>query len=282
MENMSFDRSTLCVKKHVDHEILFGLEIEAELEEPLEYLNKNWDVKEDGSLRGYGVELVLNGTRKRHWFRNELPVVWDTLERWGINDTMRAATHIHLNVIGMDRNQLVNLLTLYYLAEDIVIDTVCGKSRSNNPFCQRLSDSTHIIELLRVVSNYEGYRNILKPPINTELWKYCALNLAPISTFGSIEFRALRTPQSDYKVILNLMQMLTRMVRMSSKYHRPKDIFNSMSRNGYDRFLQFILPEPMLARVRDKFGKMSSLPPQYRLGMANAQHALYNYKLVGE
>jgi len=46
--------------------------------------------------------------------------------------------------------------------------------------------------------------------------------------------------------------------------------------------LQLVLPEPMLARVREKFGKLSSLPPQYRLGMANAQHALYNYKPVGE
>jgi len=278
----SFNKSNLCVKRIVDHDILFGLEIEAELDLPLDYVNENWGVKADGSLRGEGVELVLHGARKRHWFRNELPLVWQKLATYGIHDTMRAATHIHLNVIGMDRNQLVNLLTLYYLVEDIVIDTVCGKSKANNPFCQRLSDSTHIIELLRRVSQCEGWRGILNPTINIDQWKYCALNLAPINTFGSIEFRALRTPQSDYKVVLNLMQMLTRMVRMSNKYSRPKDIFNSMSRNGYDRFLQLVLPEPMLARVREKFGKLSSLPPQYRLGMANAQHALYNYKQVGE
>ncbi len=78
-----------------------------------------WEIKEDGSLRNYGVEFVfaepMFGEDVVNTIRN-LPHVFQQL---GIrpNISERCSVHVHLDVRDLEYNQLLNLVVTYLLCE---------------------------------------------------------------------------------------------------------------------------------------------------------------------
>lgn len=142
-----------------------------------------WIGKADGSLRNNGVEFVTRyGVKDSHVklatesLEGLIKIQYPDSEANG-----RTGLHVHINVSQLTANQLANFLFLYAILEPFFFH-VSG-NRAENLYCvpwernhQKLS--TVIDQLL--MGNMARWRNYSK---------YCALNVACIETFGTVEFR---------------------------------------------------------------------------------------------
>lgn len=149
---------------------------------------KKWYVPhQDGSLRGIdAVELVFAKPLHAPHAISAIDAVVSTAteQRWQVN--RRTGFHVHLNVGNLEESQFANLLRLYALYEAAIF-TAAGDGRSGSIFCipwfRDVQLSQILADLIQGGPNYQYSRNF---------GKYSALNVRPISSFGSVEFRHLR------------------------------------------------------------------------------------------
>lgn len=180
------------------HEQPVGIEVELEdvglqavddhIYRPYEFF---WSKKEDGSLRNKGAEFVSHvGVSVEN-----APIALDALETYIAAATngrahanARTGLHIHYNVGGKQLRELCNALFLYAVLEPVFFE-VSGK-RSESIFCVPWHANRR--SLGEVINNVV---NTTHQGIFSKVWrwrnysKYCALNLAPIAAFGTVEFR---------------------------------------------------------------------------------------------
>jgi hypothetical protein len=154
-----------------------------------------WEMKGDGSLKIKGIEFVshiLSGRQidcalyelqKFLGNHNEgMPLLWSN----------RTSIHVHLNVSTLTLNQLKALVGLYALFEDLYFSMV-EAHRKGNPYCFNVVDTDPVL-----------FNSVIPES------KYCALNLAPIRQFGTIEFRHLHGTE-DFKLIRRWIQMVVKL-----------------------------------------------------------------------
>lgn len=169
--------------KFEDPKSLVGLEIEVE---NVLHINPNiplgfWEIAEDGSLRNNGREFktVALPLRYVEYALNQLAA--------GLNDTVdfsvRTSVHAHQDVRGMTLNQLICLLLTYSTVENLLFK-YAGNNRRNSIYCVPLRETD-------LMSNFTTHTTMIKQlrQINHTWHKYSALNLLPISTFGTVEYR---------------------------------------------------------------------------------------------
>jgi hypothetical protein len=156
------------------YKIPIGIEVEVENSGRAELRSGNyWEIKEDGSLRNNGAELVscpVSG------FNIDAALL--ELERffaampkreWSI----RTSIHVHVNVSDFSTEKLHRLVAMYAALEDVFFGYVAPERRGN-PYCYPLC-SLKVYNIVEINANM----------------KYCAFNLAPIETQLSVEFRHL-------------------------------------------------------------------------------------------
>lgn len=161
---------------------------------------------EDGSLRpdergNPGIEAVTEPVRLMHApgllrsFFHRFPVV----ER---NYSERCSIHVHLNVNDMTYEQVGAFSLVYQTLERLLFGFV-GHDRDKNIFCVPWSQSG---------INYKLVSEMAYDPHGlARRWqKYTALNLQPITTQGTIEFRHLHGT-NDVELITNWLRLLGRM-----------------------------------------------------------------------
>ena len=168
-----------------DRKSLVGIEVEIE---NVLFVDPNvrlqiWKMEEDGSLRNNGREFKTTA----------IPIgyVEPALNRLltGLNPdydfSHRTSIHIHQDVRGLQLQQLLALLFTYMVCESLLFK-FAGNTRKTSIYCVPVVNTS----LLRQLSAPEQLVNQIR-----ELghwWpKYTALNLAPISSFGTVEYRHL-------------------------------------------------------------------------------------------
>ena len=168
---------------------MYGIEIEVEnLPNAPEY--PLYVVTEDGSLRNNGKEYV-SGILTYKQAVTTFADLTDTLISNGADFNERCGVHIHVDFREKSREDIASFLTKY-LAIERTLSAICGISRANSNFC---------LPLLEADGNKIYYKQYLfegkTSGVLARCTKYSALNLAPLTTQGSIEFRML---PSDGKV----------------------------------------------------------------------------------
>lgn len=175
---------------------LFGLEIPASLtsakdfvagmECEIESVRSQHDLSgfrctNDGSLRNSGVEFIsppLSYAALLEGFirlQNNLELFDKT-----VAFSERTSTHVHINCASLETGHVTNLVRIYALFEEVFFSVV-SKERRNNIHCVPLTE-THLPALYHL--NIAGM---------TKHWhKYTALNLKPLATIGTVEFRHLQ------------------------------------------------------------------------------------------
>lgn len=164
---------------------LYGIEIEAEEFNPLfrgpegSALSRYWNVKEDGSLRNFGVEFVSKllppdkVSNAVHHLYGRTRKLWEPSIRSGI--------HIHANMLGRTLDEVRRVLAYYSFVEPLLFAYV-GPEREENIYCvpyYRAPGEAHTLMTALTQSEY-GLRDACK---------YSALFVGPLRTFGTIEFR---------------------------------------------------------------------------------------------
>lgn len=177
------------------------------------YVNCYWDWQSDGSLRGRNFEAVLNqplcGAELQKAVYN-LACYLNTY--WGmcLDANYRTSMHVHLDVRDLTPEQLGKLILIYTLFEKVLLHYL-GEDRSNNNFCIPLHKT--LDSLASISYLFEG--NIMGASLLARAQdKYSALNLNPITTFGSIEFRGHKGTY-NYEEIISWINILLLMKKWS-------------------------------------------------------------------
>lgn len=142
----------------------------------------NIGVERDGSLRGTAYEFISRPMQSQH----ALAAIGDFIEWAGFteeNYSDRCSVHVHVNCTDMEMEQISNVALLYTIAEEILFEYV-GGHRDSNIYC---------IPWSQCRSHFDLIQNFLtRPDFQLKKWnKYTALNLLPLSSIGTIEFRQM-------------------------------------------------------------------------------------------
>jgi hypothetical protein len=144
----------------------------------------------DGSLRNEGVEFISIPLTKDHLvesFKN----LHAHLEYYNKEEafTSRTSTHVHINCRTLTEQQTRQLILFYALFEEFFFAMVNHDRRANIhcvPLTETFLPTIYGSNLTRLTNNWH---------------KYTALNILPLRTQGSIEFRHLQG--TDDAVLLN-------------------------------------------------------------------------------
>ena len=170
----------------------------------------------DGSLRNHGIEFIT----KPVTFEEAIKL-FSTLHnglKLGDNPyTVRTSTHVHVNMASMDMAQCKHMLLLYALLEPVFFAAVKPERQFN----------IHCVPL-----NYTMLPSIYKSPFPdiVKSWsKYSALNLRPLHTQGTMEFRHLHGT-GDIAVYQNWLTLLNELWTFA--FMNPPNTLEKMLRSG--------------------------------------------------
>lgn len=170
----------------------------------------------DGSLRNGGIEFITRPST----FEESLKLfstLHDGLVLGPEPYTVRTSTHVHVNMCNMTLGQCKHMLLLYALLEPVFFAAV-KEERQHNIHCVPL--------------NYTLLPSIYKSPFQdiVKSWsKYSALNLIPIRTQGTMEFRHLHGT-GDIAVYQHWLTLLLELWTFA--YMSPESTLESMLRKG--------------------------------------------------
>lgn len=223
-------RSYLPSRRFVRPYDLVGVEVELEqASELLRLINgdiKNyWEVEEDGSLRDNGVEFKTKGPLFGCDLEHALFLLDWNCQRANPVTSYRTSVHIHINVRDMNVKSIFKMFLTYLIFERPIFRMF--PKREENLYCVPWFDADDDIEHLRVFLKYIRYSDNRylegkEFPIPKEylaemltnglsnLNKYSAVNLNPITKFGTIEFRHMNGTYDGDAIIrwINVIQCL--------------------------------------------------------------------------
>lgn len=236
-ENFNFDR------RYPETQLL-GLELEFEGRSIANNvapgaLGGAWRVMADGSLRGEAFEVVSTGPYSLKDSLVNLTELYSVILRGKavINDSMRAGVHVHVNCQDLTLRQLFTFMAAYYCLEDLLVEDL-GEERAGNLFCLRLSDAE---DISFGVQNCLNRRTLSTHYFTSEGLRYAAMNLVSLSKFGTLEFRALRTPLTP-EPVARWISLLEELFTNSKKIENPRTLITSMSANGEKEVVGLLLP----------------------------------------
>lgn len=247
-------------------EKLFGIEIEAEFDNPPPYLKDNvaWKVTNDGSLRGYAAEYVSKPLAFEE-VAPELAYLYNQLKAVNIIDSMRAGVHVHVNCLGLTIKQLFTFIAAYYVLEKLLTEDL-GEERQGNLFCLRLEDAEYAnVNILACLQTQRLDNNIFL----NDNFRYSALNLVSLSKFGTLEFRALRTPTTK-EPIIDWVETLNNLFEGAKQYENPAKLISAMSADGADQVVKILLKEKA-----DRQIKKEDFEDSIYSGIREIQHWVY-------
>lgn len=237
------------MKKLIEVKKDLGVEIEAECTKALMKVPPSWRVEVDGSLKAAFSYEFVSAPSSLAETKTALNDLFQIMAG-NIQDSMRAGTHIHINCQMLTMKQLFNFIILYLLVEDCLSQDM-GEDREGNFFCLRASDAEIINmgmeHLIKSLSLYDC------PIFANENWRYGAMNCVSIYKFGTLEFRALKTPVDSFKPIEDWAELLLTMREAAKGFESPSQIVSSMSMEGHDAILDRALGK-FADRVKSKKG----------------------------
>lgn len=162
--------------------LLYGIELEIEgVHDPLNIKTHGFAMKDDGSLRNNGKEFVSSPMSYSH-LHYSLKNFFESNKFTADNYSERCSIHVHTNCHNLTTSQIASICLIYQVYEDLLFAWV-GANRSENIFCVpwnqtnlswRLFDSDDPAHAIKRMKNWQ---------------KYTALNLLPLYTQSTIEWR---------------------------------------------------------------------------------------------
>ena len=237
-----YQRKVACVNPN----LIIGLELETE--NCPQYGAKNLNpavidtlgikVDNDNSLRGSAFEFITSPMASTC----AIPVLEDFFKHTNFNDdnySDRCSVHVHVNCLGLTTEQLVGLSLLYSIFEEVFFEFV-GHDRDSNIYCIPWSHCRH---------NMEFARQFLIDPTNVARhWqKYTALNLLPLRTQGTVEFRHMHGTADMVKLSqwINMIGGMFQYIVNNSLDDIIKEVLELNTSSHYEKFFTQVLPETL-------------------------------------
>jgi len=206
-----------------------GIEIEVERVRNTEWVRGTpyWHVEGDGSLRQNGGEFITPPLRPLD-LQTAVKEYYDAAKFNGYAASVRTSTHVHLNMQHKTLEEVAAICALYSVVEPVLFSLLSG-DRDECTYCipwYRASDQAARFGTLCGYSSVERIRDALAE----YMCKYTALNLMPLRTFGTIEFRAASTfdKQED---LLQWVSLLRRITNLGTSYGTAGAVVNKADEN---------------------------------------------------
>jgi hypothetical protein len=165
----------------IDDQRAVGIEVEVEKAtagERIHVKSRVWTAHGDGSLRNNGMEYITFPIPVCY-----APAALEDLFVSGVNQcsfTPRTSIHVHFNCQDLTKDQ-VNDVVLLYLHFERQLYHFVGRQRIKNIYCVPINDTTLGSQLL-----------VKRADLWAHTWKkYTGLNLLPLESKGTIEFRQM-------------------------------------------------------------------------------------------
>lgn len=213
-----------------------GIEIEVEGENLVQRLAKFWRVDKDHSLRGLeSAEYVLIAPLKRDKYIEALEYLAAALKKKGakLESTGRAGVHIHLNFQDVPIRKVANMVCLYMLFEDALTD-YCGEGRTGNLFCLGTRYAENVIDVFKQYITTGFFHEL-----HSDELRYASINLKALTTYGSIEFRSMRSTM-DIKTLTIWIELLLSLKDAALLFKDPMEILARFSQIGGEGFTKEI------------------------------------------
>jgi hypothetical protein len=242
-----------------------GIEVEVEGKGLPDVINGNWSVHLDGSLRGEAKEYVFIEPLNQEEAYEQVNILYKALEG-KVNNSMRAGVHVHLNCLHLTVRELFTVMAAYYCIENLLTEDA-GEEREGNLFCLRLCDADYInTGILNCLYQQDLVGN--NGIFYNENLRYAAMNLVSISKFGSLEFRALRTPLEGEKVIEWADTLQTLKDNTLKHFKTPMELLTAMSANG---------GEEVVTKLLGKYAKKQIAKPNFEASLYESIRSIQHW-----
>lgn len=168
---------------------------------------RGWRTTLDNSLRGSGYEFVSSTPRNGIPLRTSLNNLFASDFIINANPSWRCGLHVHIDVREWDLNMLRRFMMVYLLNERKMFDHVNSQERWESNFCAPIQ---YCDGLLRYLFRADAFLAEISAHWN----KYTAMNLIPMGTQGSIEWRGSKATTNKDDVI-GLINDIYRMVEVA-------------------------------------------------------------------
>lgn len=244
----------------------YGIEIEVEGEGLPMSDGFVWTSHQDGSLRGEYPEQAHEYVLSQPIPFKEVHGALELLNKRFkdnesvLNFSFRTSVHVHRNVTNFNEVQLLNLIYLYTLVENPLVN-FCGDVRKDNRFCLRVMDADGIMDVISPMFLH-GVRELANQ--QEDRIRYAALNLASIRKYGSVEFRAMRGT-ADVATLMTWVSMIEAMAKYAcSPKATPTTIRETFKKLSPKEFLLEVFGEALAIHL---------IYPEYEYEM-NMAHSL--------
>jgi hypothetical protein len=184
-------------------------------------------VTKDGSLRNNGKEFITT-PKSLAGVMSDFKHLFKHIELGDNPFTARTSIHVHMNVILMKHENFLALIYTYAALEPFFFNFV-GKNRATNIHCVPLYDT--------YLSKYYKDQN---PGILVSKWsKYTALNIRPVISQGSIEFRHMYGT-GDIFLFTKWISYIEKLFNFSCKTTH-KDLYNFWINGGTGKDLEALV-----------------------------------------
>lgn len=201
--------------KLIDDTTLLGVEIEVENIRDFRNSRYNyfWRVEEDNSLRDNGREFVTLPLKG-----DQVPFALVCLDS-SLEDearfSHRTSVHVHMNVRDLEPEQIAKIVLVYLTVEKFLFK-FAGEHREKNIFCVPLYALEMTDTLFHSIMGLDK-KEIRR--IQSQEFRYSALNFEPMFSFGTIEFRHLGGTRDPHRIV-SWINMLLRI----KQYALSKDL----------------------------------------------------------
>lgn len=195
-------------------DMLVGIELEMEnFPVSVEHSFGGFTFTTDGSLRasdtGVGIEAITKPVAIKY-----VPGLLNAFyQRFGItekNYSERCSTHVHFNTLGLELEQVKTICLLYQTVERLLFRYI-GHDRGENIFCVPWYQCNMSYNIVNQMSTPDEAHNCFRR------WqKYSAMNLIPVVSQGTLEFRHLHGT-CDVKLITEWISLVAKMFEYATK-----------------------------------------------------------------
>jgi Putative amidoligase enzyme len=235
-------------------DLYVGLELEIEgWNDDYERAFRGFRFETDGSLRNNGIEAITLPLKSKH-----VPYLLTTFfKNKGIterNYSGRCSTHVHVDAQQLTIEQVQSVCLLYQTLERVLFDFI-GNDRDNNIFCVPWYQCSISQDFVRKFANDANY--------TTRSWqKYTALNILPLRSQGTLEFRHLEGTCDVTRITnwLNILGCIVKYTVDNSLDDIKQLILNMNTVSNYGAFVE---------NVFGQWAPLLTSNPDYQLSISN-------------
>lgn len=206
---------------------------------------KAWKMERDGSLRPPETSWeFISKPLEMQFLLPELERFFSLTKFNDTNYSDRCSVHVHTNVTDLTQKQLATLALVYVVFEDVLFQYVNHhKKKEDQGYCR--DTNIYCIPWNQCRMNLNLVNKIFFDPVNTlHGWqKYTALNLIPITTQGTVEWRHMHgtADMEKLKTWLNIIGAIMKFARDSSFEETVATIKLLNDTSAYHQFFDLVL-----------------------------------------